>query len=137
MQQVSVAGLLDLNGRLLVVRRSLKETFLPRVWELPGGKLNFGESPDAAIQRELLEETGLTASIVKLTRVRSYMSKAGTQHNIELFYILSPVDEEPIVVLSEAHDEYRWIERKQLIELGLPEADPIRVIIASYFDSGA
>ncbi|MFF3329020.1 (deoxy)nucleoside triphosphate pyrophosphohydrolase [Streptomyces sp. NPDC002888] len=59
------AALLD-GGRLLAARRSAPPELAGR-WELPGGKVEPGETPEAALVRELREELGVTAEA--LTRV--------------------------------------------------------------------
>ncbi|MFB7831429.1 (deoxy)nucleoside triphosphate pyrophosphohydrolase [Streptomyces sp. NPDC056056] len=55
---VVVAGALYDRGRLLAARRSAPVELAGR-WELPGGKLEPGESPEAAVVRELREELGV------------------------------------------------------------------------------
>ena len=85
-QRVGVSGIADRNGAVLVIRRSKRESFLPGIFELPGGKLRFGESPEAALHREFLEETGMEVCAIRLLNARSYISQSGAQHNIELFY---------------------------------------------------
>jgi 8-oxo-dGTP diphosphatase len=134
-QQVSVAAVMTHAGRILAVRRSQKEAFLPGVFELPGGKVEFGEQPDVAIEREVLEETGVRASIRRILTARSYLSKSGTQHNIEIIYIVTPLVDEPTIRLSDAHDEYLWIGPPEVKSLGLPNDDPIRLTIQAFFDS--
>lgn len=132
-QQVSVAALISKQSKLLVVRRSQKEKFLPGVFELPGGKIEFGESPADAVVREVKEETGLRVTSSQLTTARSYMSKGNMQHNVELFYLVS-VDESTKVTISDAHDEYRWVMQEELAALGLPPSDPVRSIMEQYFN---
>jgi 8-oxo-dGTP diphosphatase len=134
-QQVSVSGIADRHGAVLVLRRSKRERFLPGVFELPGGKLRFGESPEAALHREFCEETGMDVYVVRLVHARSYLSKSGAQHNIELFYTVQIEDDDSDVRLSAAHDEYRWIHSDELELIGLPPEDAIRKFIQSYFAS--
>ena len=55
----------DLSGQVLLVRHS----YGPAGWALPGGGLRRGESPIAAAERELREETGCTALTLKPVRV--------------------------------------------------------------------
>ncbi|MFD3536074.1 (deoxy)nucleoside triphosphate pyrophosphohydrolase [Streptomyces sp. NPDC058664] len=55
---VVVAGALYDQGRLLAARRSAPAELAGR-WELPGGKLEPGESPEEALVRELREELGI------------------------------------------------------------------------------
>ncbi|GGS16036.1 DNA mismatch repair protein MutT [Streptomyces humidus] len=57
------AALLD-DGRLLAARRSAPPELAGR-WELPGGKVEPGEGPEAALVRELREELGVEAETVE------------------------------------------------------------------------
>lgn len=52
-----VVGVIEYEGRLLLTRRPAG-THLAGLWELPGGKLEPGESPDDGLRRELREELG-------------------------------------------------------------------------------
>lgn len=60
MMEVALA-LVGRTGRWFLQRRDPAGAVLPGLWEFPGGKLELGESPEAALRRELLEETGLVA----------------------------------------------------------------------------
>ena len=58
---VAVAGLIrDAEGRVLMIRSPRGD------WEFPGGQVEEGEDLIAALQREVLEETGLTVTVGKL-----------------------------------------------------------------------
>jgi 8-oxo-dGTP diphosphatase len=63
------AGLLR-DGDLVLVCQRLATAVHPLRWEFPGGKVEAGESPEACLQRELLEELGVDATIgVRLASV--------------------------------------------------------------------
>jgi 8-oxo-dGTP diphosphatase len=53
-----VAGILERDGRILICRRTAKQSH-PLKWEFPGGKVEPGESPSSALARELEEELGV------------------------------------------------------------------------------
>jgi 8-oxo-dGTP diphosphatase len=53
-----VAGILEREGKILICRRRADQPH-PLKWEFPGGKLEAGESPEAALVRELREELGI------------------------------------------------------------------------------
>ncbi len=53
-----VAGVLERDGKVLICRRRADQPH-PLKWEFPGGKLEAGESPPAALIRELREELGI------------------------------------------------------------------------------
>ncbi len=59
---IVVAGVIARDGRVLLSRRD-RSTHLAGHWELPGGKMEPGESPEGALRRELKEELDVTASI--------------------------------------------------------------------------
>jgi 8-oxo-dGTP diphosphatase len=56
------AGLIFRAGRLLITRRP-EGSHLAGLWEFPGGKLEPGETWEAALSRELHEELGVTVSV--------------------------------------------------------------------------
>ena len=61
-----VAGLIvDRDGRVLITQRRADQS-LPLQWEFPGGKIEPGESPLAALRRELDEEIGIDVHIGKV-----------------------------------------------------------------------
>ena len=55
---VVAAGLVDIDGRVLIARRPEGKP-MAGLWEFPGGKVKAGESPEAALIRELDEELGI------------------------------------------------------------------------------
>jgi 8-oxo-dGTP diphosphatase len=61
---VAVGVLIDTDGRFLVTSRPLGKVYAGH-WEFPGGKVEPGESIDAALRRELHEELGITIAVVQ------------------------------------------------------------------------
>ena len=64
---VGVGGVVIEDGRTLLIRRGSEP--LRGQWSIPGGTLELGESLEAGVARELLEETGLEVRIVDLIEV--------------------------------------------------------------------
>lgn len=56
-----VAGILEKDGRILICRRRADQPHALK-WEFPGGKMEAGESAEAALVRELREELGIEAT---------------------------------------------------------------------------
>jgi 8-oxo-dGTP diphosphatase len=64
-----VAGLITAaDGRVLLTQRRADQS-LPLAWELPGGKMEPGESPPQALARELSEEIGVRAQVGRVWEV--------------------------------------------------------------------
>jgi ADP-ribose pyrophosphatase YjhB (NUDIX family) len=59
--QPFVSGLIVREGRVLLVRRGTEP--FRGYWSLPGGHVEAGEPPAAAVAREVLEETGLVVDV--------------------------------------------------------------------------
>jgi 8-oxo-dGTP diphosphatase len=57
-----VAALIECEGKLLVCQRRRNAAFALK-WEFPGGKVEPGETPERALERELREELGVAARI--------------------------------------------------------------------------
>ena len=78
-QVFAAAVILDESRNILLVK-STYQRFHP--WGLPGGSLEYGEHPEAAVIREVWEETGLRVCIEKLLLINSW-----TPDRVGMFYL--------------------------------------------------
>ena len=81
---VAACALIDRDGRVLLARRP-EGKWMAGLWEFPGGKLNPGETPEAALIRELKEELGIDISADCLAPF------AFASHQYERFHLLMPL----------------------------------------------
>jgi 8-oxo-dGTP diphosphatase len=81
---VAACALIDIDGRVLLARRPEGKT-MAGLWEFPGGKLQPGETPEAALIRELKEELGIDVSATCLAPF------AFASHAYENFHLLMPL----------------------------------------------
>ncbi len=65
-RKLVVAGLIIGDDRRVLITQRRADQSLPLQWEFPGGKVEPGESPTAALARELTEELGVTAIVGKI-----------------------------------------------------------------------
>ena len=126
-QRVVVIGfLLNEDLKVLVVRRSKKSKILPKYYELPGGKVEFREEPEAALQREFLEETGLKVRICNPFHVCSYdWEQEASRQSIAITYFVQPLRAECLrdikITLSDEHSDYKWANMEMLKLLKIHE----------------
>lgn len=107
------------NGRVLIVRRSYRERFLPGAWGVPCGKLDRGESAESGALRELKEETGLLGAIVAHTGASSFLSdyQGRCVRNHQENFIVRPLTLD--VVLPSADQAHLWARPAELAEVGV------------------
>lgn len=113
---VSVAGIVVRDdGRVLVIKRHDNGQ-----WQPPGGVLELGETFEEGVQREILEETGVTVAVQHLTGVYQNMPLAV----VALVYRCRYVSGTPTATAEAAAAQ--WMTREQVTELMTP-AFAIRV----------
>ncbi|MFF6993418.1 (deoxy)nucleoside triphosphate pyrophosphohydrolase [Streptomyces sp. NPDC008313] len=113
---VVVGAALTREGRLLAARRSAPPELAGR-WELPGGKVEPGESPEGALVRELREELGVEAEPVG--RVPGeWPLKPGYVLRVWLSRLVSG---EPLPL--EDHDELRWLTPDEIWDVAWLDQD--------------
>ena len=106
MTDVALA-LLRRGDRWFLQRRDPASAVLPGLWEFPGGKVEAGETPEAALLRELREEVGL-----ELCRAKAWPVLEGP---IRLHPFLVEVEGEPRTPLA-----WGWFTAPEMLRLPLP-----------------
>lgn len=86
-QRIRVVGLIKNENGVLIFKRSRGRSETPVFWELPTGKIKFGEQPEEAMARSLNEYTGLTASSIKLRDVVTFLAPEGSSQLSNLYII--------------------------------------------------
>jgi 8-oxo-dGTP diphosphatase len=103
------------EGRVLLLKRSDDDTINPGKWDLPGGKIDEGETFDQALVREVREESGLAVGLC-------HVAGAG---ELELpdkriaYLILECAAESGDISLSPEHSAYCWIDPAEAAVLDL------------------
>ncbi|MCC5870818.1 MAG: (deoxy)nucleoside triphosphate pyrophosphohydrolase [Gammaproteobacteria bacterium] len=116
MKQVVCAVVMD-GAQILLARRAEGE-HLAGLWELPGGKVEPGESLADALTRELMEELGVGARVgAELTRSIHHYERG----SIELIALATQLDG-GITRLS-VHDAVQWYSADELAGLPIAPAD--------------
>ena len=106
---VVVAALIESKGRYLVGQRKKGDRHALK-WEFPGGKVEHGESPRRALERELMEELGITATIDE--EVIRYEYSYGGKPPIML--IFKRVRRWQGELQSNAFEEIRWVTPQEM-----------------------
>ncbi len=113
-----VAGVLEDRGKILICRRRGDQAH-PLKWEFPGGKLEPGESPGAALVRELSEELGIDGSAGP-ELMRYEFSYAGKKPILLIFRRVAGWRGQ---VENRIFEEILWVRREELAKYDFLEGD--------------
>ena len=116
---VVACALVDADRRVLIAQRPEGKTF-PGLWEFPGGKVEEGETPEAALIRELEEELGVE------TRSSCLAPLTFVSHAYESFHLLMPLyvcRKWTGLPRAREHMALKWVRPQQLRDYPMPPAD--------------
>jgi 8-oxo-dGTP diphosphatase len=116
---VAACALVDVDGRVLLARRPEGKK-MAGLWEFPGGKLNPGETPEAALIRELKEELGIDVAAACLAPF------AFASHDYEGFHLLMPLfvcRRWKGTPTGRENQTLAWVRASKLTEYEMPPAD--------------
>ena len=113
---VAVKALLFDQDKLLLVKRSDKARGEHHYWELPGGRMEFGETPEETLLRELAEETGLSAKILCPLQTWNFFREETTQIVGVTFLCKATTN---AVRLSDEHEAYAWIHLDEISQYNI------------------
>lgn len=116
---VVAVALIDIDGRVLIAKRPAGKQ-LAGMWEFPGGKVEPGERPEAALIRELREELGIEVSESCLAPF------VFASHAYDSFHLLMPLylcRRWSGTVVAREHEALAWVKPNKLSDYPMPPAD--------------
>ena len=116
---VAAVAMIDPDGRVLLARRPEGKS-MAGLWEFPGGKVEAGETPEAALDRELREELGVEICVPCLAPL-SFAS-----HAYDDFHLLMPLyslRKWDGIARPREGQELAWVRPERLRDYAMPPAD--------------
>jgi 8-oxo-dGTP diphosphatase len=126
---VVAAALVDAAGRVLVAQRPEGKS-LAGLWEFPGGKVEGGETPEAALIRELDEELSIRVNIAALQPIGFVSHAYPAFHLLMLLYGCRQWHGTPD---GQQGQPLQWVAAADLARLAMPPADlPLLSVIKAF-----
>ncbi len=116
---VAAVAMIDPDGRVLLARRPEGKS-MAGLWEFPGGKVEAGETPEAALDRELREELGVDICVPCLAPL-SFAS-----HAYDDFHLLMPLyslRKWDGIARPREGQQLAWVRPERLRDYAMPPAD--------------
>lgn len=99
------ALIINNKDQILLVKRADDDDFLPGSWELPGGGVEYGETAQEAIIREIKEECGIEIEVLKPVAVADYF--INDTQILEICFLCDPKCLD--IKLSHEHSDFKWL----------------------------
>jgi 8-oxo-dGTP diphosphatase len=116
---VSAVALIDRDGRVLLAQRPAGKR-MAGLWEFPGGKIETGETPEAALIRELGEELGIDTAESCLAPLTFASHSYDDFHLLMLVYVCRKWSGTPRPLEG---GELAWLRASRLRDYDMPPAD--------------
>lgn len=115
-QEITACTFIHKDGKLFVARRAPTKSFLPGIHELPGGHIEFGESMEDGLKREIKEEFGIEIVVGDPFHAFTYTWNNNTKHAVEVIYFATMSDPNQEIQLDPTdHSEFNWITKSEVL----------------------
>lgn len=106
--KIAVKGIIRREGGdILIVKRTEHDLFMPNIWETVGGGMDESDlTPQEALKREVMEETGLEIKVREPFNVFTFTNNEG-EMKVGITFVCDYIGGE--MALSEEHSEFAWI----------------------------
>lgn len=106
---VTVKGVIYKEGKFLLLKKKQESQDHFGFWELPGGGMEYDETPIEAMKREAWEETGLVIRVIG--PISTFYVKRPQKQIVGLIFLCETSDED--VRLSDEHQDYVFVDREE------------------------
>ncbi len=117
-----VIAIIKKNNKFLMTKRVKFHTeddkFYPFAWQFPGGGLEFGETPEQTVKREMIEEIGTEIEIISLIP-KIYTEVRDQWQGIFICFLCILKSESSNIVLNNEASEYNWFTLEEISQLEL------------------
>ena len=107
---ITVKAIVIYNHKVLILKKIKPSTDGLGYWELPGGGLEYGETPHEALIRELKEETNLDIKILK--PIYTFTAIRPDYQTVGIGFLTIPTDDN--VIISDEHTEFKFVDHVDL-----------------------
>ena len=115
---LAVVGVVNNQGNILVgkKRNYQKDDPLSEKWHIPGGKVELGEHPEEAIEREIFEETGISVEVSRVLDVRSVKKLENNPQKfiLVIWYECTPINTN--IQESKELSAVKWVPKNQVFD---------------------
>ena len=114
---VNQKALIRKNGQVLLQRFPDLDKNLKGKWDMPGGRLNAGESPEEGLKREVREEIGAEIEVYSVAATGVYTNFGGVTNFFIIYYAGLKNEKSAFVMQKEQVAEIKWVYEKDLFEM--------------------
>lgn len=133
-QTITACVLLHHEGKALIGKRAETKQFFPGKWELPGGHVEWGETVEQSLKRELLEEFGIDIALEKIYHEFTWIGE--DEHVIEVLYTAHLIDpNQKIIMNADELSDYKWITQSEIDTYFVDNNDPEKLAVQKGFQA--
>ena len=107
-QTLMARAVIKQDSKVLLVRRATGNPMYIGMYELPGGKVEFGEDPRASLQRKVSQDLGRDIETLQVYDVHSELDVHDLMHQYIVLVFLASLRPDTGITLGPEHDKYVW-----------------------------
>ena len=111
--QVGVKALLIQGNKYLFLRRSTSFKTGTQKWDIPGGRIEVGETLYDALRREIYEETAL--ELVDVDSLLAAQDIFATEKDLHVVRVTYLAEAKGTIKISDEHDLYKWMDLQEIL----------------------